>query len=460
MRNYLHSALAGLCSLYIVLACNSAVAVINRPDCAALQHWAESRTPNSLFEPRPGFKVNTLFEDAKVVPLFGSPLPSWDLDDLSILQRFLFQCRKQAMANDDRSAGNALYEATTESQQASKMLNAVCSARRLAEDQVKYLLELKPSSEFTKILAIAEISLKGGDASARVGELPTQWQSDARLAVKLADYRKLLSIEDIASLLAKLEARRNEMTEKAVEDAGYGEQNSPSPMKPTTAAQQKGPEASTALAQVLMLLNTVLEGSNAEDASIFGFRPGAILGVRPDVSYPESKNVAESVRNNIEGNPLGDVDEQLFARSSDFKRLLQSDGRNGGWLTLSTQSGVVGGVTFLEHFSFAIEVMPLREALSARFGRPDQERKHNDDSVELFWQDGKRYLLIQAGNNIVNPARQSTALRSAMQISLWTQDFADYLMAAAQRCEKLRHKPVAELSVNDKQAIAAGCLTP
>lgn len=469
MRNHLNSALVVFC---FSLASSVAEAAINRPDCAALQHWAESRSTN-LFEPRPGFSVNTLFEDHKVIPLFGSPLPSWDKDDLSLLQRFLFQCRKQAMASDDRNAGDALYMASTETQRAGDMLNAVWSTKHLAEQEIKHLLELKSSSALPTILSIAEASLKGGDAGARVSELSTQWQSEGRRALELADHHKMLSIEDIASLLAKLETKRNEMakgvvapapeqtsiafhsdpeTKTLVETAGYDEQSPPDSNKQTTATRPHAKAESLAPAPALKRLNAILEGDSVDEVTIRGLSPG--------VAYPEIKAAAERLWAYVEGNSIGDVDKQLRTKSSDFERLLQSEGRDGGLLNLRTQSGVVGKMTYIEHFSSPIEFMPLREALITRFGKPGKEKQQNDDSLVLTWQVGKRYLQIQVGNKIVTSIRPTNALHSAMQISLWTQDFADYLTTAAQRCEKLRSKPVGELSVNDKQAIAVGCLTP
>jgi hypothetical protein len=60
----------------------------------------------------------------------------------------------------------------------------------------------------------------------------------------------------------------------------------------------------------------------------------------------------------------------------------------------------------------------------------------------------------------VSGPRSTRTYRSSIVIQLWNRDYMDYLIEAQERCEKLRHKPMGELSVADKQAMLTGCKSP
>jgi hypothetical protein len=139
--------------------------------------------------------------------------------------------------------------------------------------------------------------------------------------------------------------------------------------------------------------------------------------------------------------------------------LLREERRDGGLLNLRTRKGVVGELSYIEHFPGPADVQPLKEALEKRFGKPDDEKRNSDGVLSLVWHDGDSYLRVRAGDR-VTPARSYMGVRSSVEITLWTQSFADYLAEADKRCQQLRNKPVSELSINEKQAIFTQCLTP
>jgi hypothetical protein len=120
---------------------------------------------------------------------------------------------------------------------------------------------------------------------------------------------------------------------------------------------------------------------------------------------------------------------------------------------------VVGELSYLEHFPGPLDPGALQSELAGRFGRPDDEQRHPDGSLAMTWHDGDRYLRVRAGNR-VTPDREHMGVRSSVEVTLWTREFADYLADAERRCADLRARPMGELSVRDKQALVMNCRTP
>jgi hypothetical protein len=496
MKHHLLTRVVWTIAYCSVLWSGIAIASISEPDCASLQQWAGSLTPKATFEPRPGIKVNTLFEDKRVVPVFGSPLLAWSRQDVSSAQSWLANCRKQALAAKDRDTGKTLYAALKELKLVSRSMRSVWSAQRMVEQQVTNLLKLNPSPDSLEVLAIAQKALRGEEIGNRVSSLPPQWQGYGKQAAQLKDYRAMLSPEEVEPWIGKLEQRRNDasasvakrkeahaallaeiaavpvsqqglatlyqisgrtdpgaMSREEQESYNRAFQNKRQQIQRQTAAQQAQvkKEMVTLPAPMRKSVTTVLLGDSADRASLRGIRPG--------VSYNKIKSEAARLWGYDEAISLGSEDKQLTTKRREFDRLLREERRDGGLLNLRTRKGVVGELSYIEHFPGPADVQPLKEALEKRFGKPDDEKRNSDGVLSLVWHDGDSYLRVRAGDR-VTPARSYMGVRSSVEITLWTQSFADYLAEADKRCQQLRNKPVSELSINEKQAIFTQCLTP
>ena len=489
--------LAGFLLFCLALMNPTARATIDEPGCASLQQWAASLSSNETFEPREGIVVNKLFEDDQVIPLFGKPYVAWEREDVSMIQKWLADCRKKAMAIKNHDMGNTLYAALKEVKQAYRSLRTIWSSKTFLERQAGNLLKLKPGPEIPEILAIAQTALKGEPTENRVSALRPQWKGYGNQAAQLKDHARVLSNEEIENWIGKLEKRRVEvaasleerktansallaeiaavpvskegfsqlnsisyranpgaMTREEQDSYNQAFQNKRQQIQNLIAAQNAQIERNmTSLpAPVSQQAAAVLKGDSAGNASIRGLRPG--------VSYGKIKAAAKQLWDYDEALTIGGKqDKQLSTKRREFNRLKREERRDGGLLNIRTREGIVGELSYVEHFPGPMGTAPLKADLVGRFGKPDEEKQYGDGYMSMTWQDGDKYLRVSAGNRVTQD-REFMGMRSSMEISLWHQDFADYLEDAARRCDKLRNKPVSELSINEKQAIIMNCLTP
>ena len=496
MKRHLISGVAGVIAACSLQLCGTANAAVDEPDCASLQRWAGSLSQDSTFEPRAGITLNALFDDEHVVPLFGAPLVAWAAADVSSLQGWLAGCRKQAMAAGNRDAGDALYAALKELKRASRSLRKIWNAQRVVERQVTNLLGLQASPALPEILAIAQAALRGEEVNDRVSALSRQWQGYGRQAAQLKAHSGMLSAEEVEQWIARLDARRGDagaavaqrseahaellaeiaavslsqqglaqlnriayradpgaMTREEQDSYNRAFQAKRQQIQRQAAAQQAqvARDMATLPAPAREQVNAVLLGDSAADASIRGLRPGA--------SYAQIKSAAARLWGYVEAISLSLEEKLLTTKRREFDRLMRMERRDGGLLKLRTRKGMVGELAYIEHFPGPVAVDPLRTDLQARFGTPDGEEQLGDGELSLMWRDGDGYLRVRASNRVI-PERNQMGARSSVEITLWTQAFADYLAEAAERCEKLRNKPASDLSINDKQAIFMSCLTP
>jgi hypothetical protein len=138
--------------------------------------------------------------------------------------------------------------------------------------------------------------------------------------------------------------------------------------------------------------------------------------------------------------------------------LLESERRSGGFLFFRTHEGRVGMIRYWEHYPGPVPVDELETHLRERFGSPD-DRNVSPVSLVMNWEAGNRYLKVEAGNRVAQHMRSQGA-QSSMQITLWSEDFADYLEAAESRCAMLRKKTRGQLSNEEAADLVKGCLEP
>jgi hypothetical protein len=67
------------------------------------------------------------------------------------------------------------------------------------------------------------------------------------------------------------------------------------------------------------------------------------------------------------------------------------------------------------------------------------------------------HLKVVASNQALDQMRAMWGFKSALEITLWSDDYTDFLAAAEKRCQELMNKPASELSVQDKMDLLQGC---
>lgn len=85
-------------AITLLLVCVPLLAKATLPDprCSALDSWVSSEDKNEKFEVHPDVKINALFKDDNLLPLFNKPITGWEKQDYGTLMNQLAKCRKEA----------------------------------------------------------------------------------------------------------------------------------------------------------------------------------------------------------------------------------------------------------------------------------------------------------------------------------------------------------------------------
>ena len=470
------------------------------PRCADISAWVQSAEVESTFEPLPDITLSRLFEDDSFVPFFGRPVVSLKRDDFGPLHNQIFGCRKQAAAQHDTAAQTVFHKALNATKDASRAMRPAWTAQSMAEGQVKNLLGGMPrvvadDPNFFTILEIAEKSLQGSDVSADVAALDRRLQGYGRRAAELAEHRPYLGKAEIGEYVTQLREKRQTLQAEAaagdeqlaqlleqiaaatVSQAGLAQLRHLHYQTDTSAMTRENVEAynqafqsrwryisneiqrqqaraKQALASnpvpVAKVLDRVVEGDVGPSV--------AIAGVRTGITPTKAASALSNRMGYGEATSLG-RGRQYTVTGKDLKRYTEEEGRDGGLVNLQTKRGIVGEIEYIEHFTGPIDIDAAKQAIGKHFGDPDKESRQGPFTA-MTWAQGDHILKVILGPRINGVARFSGDWRSSLQLVLQSEEFAAYLKDANERCARLRDKPASELSINDKQAILAGCLTP
>lgn len=470
------------------------------PRCADIRAWIQSAEVESTFEPLPDITLSRLFEDDSFAPFFGRPVVSLKRDDFGPLHNQIFDCRKRAAAQHDTVAQTVFHKALNATKDASRAMRLAWTAQSMAKGQVKNLLGGMPrvvadDPNFFTILEIAEESLQGSDVSADVAELDRRLQGYGRRAAELADHRPYLSKAEIGEYITRLREKRQSLQAEAtasdeqlaqlleqiaatsVSQAGLVQlrrlhyQTDTSAMTRenvesynqafqsrwryiTNEIQRQQARAKQALASNPVLVAKVLD--RVVDSEIGPSM--TVAGVRTGITSAKAASVLSNRMGYGEATSFG-YGKQYTVTGKDLKRYTEEEGRDGGLVNLQTRRGIVGEIEYIEHFTGPIDIVAAKQAIGKHFGDPDEESRQGPFTA-MTWAQGDHILKVILGPRINGVARFSGDWRSSLQLVLQSEDFAAYLKEAEERCARLRDKPASALSINDRQDILRGCLTP
>ena len=115
------------------------------------------------------------------------------------------------------------------------------------------------------------------------------------------------------------------------------------------------------------------------------------------------QQVARGAENDwgVKQTPFLELDEQHFAVTRNrMSQLLETERRGGGLLTARSYRGRAGQPRYREHYPGPVPVAELEAHLRERSGAPGERRVARDGFTSLPWEDGDRYLKVQAGRRI------------------------------------------------------------
>ncbi len=468
---------------------------LTQPDCPALQAWAANLAPEETFTPNPHLQLNTLFRDEQLVPLFGQDILRWEREDFDAVMGWMNECRTAANKARDKTTGQSLYAAIKTMKNGLRPLKQYWGQRQRVEQDVERMIKQKDFSELPQLLALAQQALRGEDVSAGVKALPPRYQGQGRQAAGLGAARDYFSEAELAGMIELLEARRTEagatvsernerhesllreiaavpmdrtglnqlnriayqaplgeMTREEVDSYNAAFQAKRNAINARIRSEQVAAEQARATlpAPVQEQLEAVLTGDSVDKLSLRGLRPG--------LDYAKAKAMARSDWGYSEATG-GDLLKQFTTTRKQLAQYTEEERRDGGVLEFATTSGRVGEIIFTEHYTGPMNVEALREALSEQYGSP-QKTGSEDGATLLQWQQGDSHLKVLAGDRIARMERSYQGYRSSVEVTLWSQDYSNYLAEAERHCAELRSRPMGELSVNDRQALLMGCKTP
>lgn len=115
----------------------------------------------------------------------------------------------------------------------------------------------------------------------------------------------------------------------------------------------------------------------------------------------------------------------------------------------------VGQIDFIEHYKGMLISTTPQAWLTARLGEPDHVG--GNPSVRLMsWEEGPRHLQVRVSNQI-EVIWANAGYQSQMEISLWDDDYEDYLARLNNRCTEIRQKPRNQWSVEDGLLFGQKC---
>jgi hypothetical protein len=463
---------------------------LRQADCPSLEAWAAKQIPGETVSLAPKVEISSLLRDELVVPLVGKPVASWSAEDLSAVKRALNQCRKAANKRKDRRTSDVLYQASRAIGASSPPLAQMQRARIEAPRQVQWLIDIAPNPRLPGQLALAQDALQGRPfdpkqygsrrrpdwlttlqrASSylpaseieplvvRIAQRKAEIEAQAKAAnSELTAARESLAkapatAEGLATLeqLAKLPALENVPPKEADEFRRALQQRRWAIQRSLQQQQQARPTAAaTEPVDIDDRLAKILVGDEVEEVTLRGLRPG--------MPYGEAKRIVERDWGFGSG-AGGDIMKEFAPTRRDMSRYTNSTRRDGGRFEFQTMHGKVGQIKFSENYTGPLDIGSTYSRLEKRFGEPEK-RETDGAAVLARWRSGRSYLQVYVGNRVSGP-RSTRTYRSSIVIQLWNRDYMDYLIEAQERCEKLRHKPMGELSVADKQAMLTGCKSP
>jgi len=210
---------------------------------------------------------------------------------------------------------------------------------------------------------------------------------------------------------------------------------------------QQQVEAAAIPVEVTTVMERLIGGESVADVSLRGVKPG--------IPYLYAKKFM-STRFSFKAATGGDLLKEFGPIGRDVQSYNQAELRDGGRFEFETMGKTVGQVKYTEHFTGQMDLNEPRNWLKEKFGEPDQF-KFLGNAIIMAWHDGSMNLVVSPGNRTTLPFRNPREYKSSLVVTMWSDDYKDYLVAAEQRCKELRNKPESELSVQDKMDILNGC---
>jgi len=463
----------------------------SQPNCNSLSEWATAHDSKETIMLAPQVVLSGMFADHRTAPTFGTSIGSWTDNEFKQLSRWLKACRRTASKQKNQTASDNLYKAYKITIPTTRTFTQMQRSRQRSTQAVNNLVGYHRSADLVKVLELADQALHGVDVSSQIKALPvTHSVRGEVLALQHAHgYLTGADIESLSAVLSegtsdvkqemaakneKFEALKQQLEQVPMTHEGaytldrilkdpvlakVSQQESmdfrnavmKKRMAISQAVRQKKKQEKAAAAavpvDVVSRLQRLFSGDDVRSVSLQGIKPG--------IPYLYAKKFT-STRFGMKAATGGDLFKEFTPTGKQISQYKQAERRDGGLFQLETMKDTVGQVKFIEHYTGVINLKDPGIWLQERFGKAD-EFKFLGDAVVMKWKEGGMNLSVMPANRTALQYRSSRDYKSSLVITLWSDEYKDYLIAAQTRCKELRNKPAKDLSVQDKMDILQGC---
>ncbi len=436
-------------SALIICTPQISLAAIDQPTCDSLKSWAENYDAKQEFEPRPGVKINTVFQDEALVPVFSKSILEWERSDIKQLQGWLAQCRKQAYAEKDKASGDQLYAVIKSAKLASRSMRNIWAEQRKAAKQQKH-------EQIATDRALQKENIRRQNVAEPTSDKETSRIIKSQNELTPEEHQSLLNqingvSETKAGLmqLSRIAYRTDigSMNREQKESYDQAFQNKRQIINTKIAEQEAKAKAEAQKPiDLTRRLSWLLQGDEVEDLSIGGIRPGmskneTVAKLRKDWDFESSGTTLDS--------------SAFTVKREDWEKY-KRERRNGGAVTLSTmENDELGQLTFEERYLAISIPSQAQRWLSDKLGKPD-EVQPGGRGVFMMWKDGDYRLQVFVTNQL-EVVWKGAGYKSRLALSFWNEDFEDHLEQVNKRCDKLKSKGRDQWSIIDSTFFTMQC---
>ncbi|MBK1631684.1 hypothetical protein CKO31_13195 [Thiohalocapsa halophila] len=447
------------------------------PGCEALHGWAGRLKRGETVQVTPKVEVSSLLRPQWTAPLFGLPAERWSRNQYMSVYQELTACRNAAKKRDDSAAFSRLHQAAKVVGKGGQAMRRVDRFREEAAENVERILGHQASPALPKIVEAAQMALRGKDPTefvqAERGSYPRLGYlfGDANELAAYADY---LTERDRQELIERLNAGKGEVLakssaiEKQLADARAAIAAAPATLAGVRSLRELNDSpllARIGLEEAQALRAELQQRQNAIHAELR--RQQAARKARAEAETNRPMDLEPRMTQLFHGEDLQELNfdglavgmskeeaistlkrqwkyeyddgmslDNAFVATRPLHPQLEKERRNGGRLQLGVMDdGTVGQLRYVEHYRAMLVNTQPQAWLHKRLGSPDGIESARGGRL-LTWKDGDLRLQVLATNQ-TDVFWRGAGYASRLAISIWSEDYEQYLADLGERCHQL-----------------------
>jgi hypothetical protein len=479
--------------LFIFLTCLSNIAAASLPDiaCEQVEAWAEQYDPAANISMTPKIEISALLSDELFQPLYGKTALAMDSKELSAVGGQIQKCRKLAAKRKDKAALNQLSQAMKAVKKASSNLRTINRFNKSTSRIIDNILQSKSFPGLAKVIDLARQALQGEDIIAQlnadkslgrlgssVGTIQNNYgwltkeqceafikqlserevsaiaEANAHQESLLAFKKNLANVsEDQAGINQLLKLSKDPILEKIDRKEAYALQQQINSKRYAIQNKLKHQQARKAAAEaarpmeITRVLEQLIIGNELSELSLKGLRPG--------ISEADTKRQLQSGwRGYRQGNSI-DYLSSYALNKKNMSALIKKEKRNGGAVNFTVLTNkAVGKVSYEEVYKASLPANSVQDWVTQKLGKPETANNTAYGRV-MIWKEKDLRFQVKTGG--VDVLERGAGYRSKLNLSIWNEDYEEYLAEKHKRCSRIKKQPRNELSTEDSAWFLQNC---